>query len=188
MEKKGYIFLADGFEDIEALMVVDLMRRAGIDLKTVSITDSLEVETSHQVRLKTDCTLAETDFTDADLLILPGGMPGTKHLQECSALAEILRNQYEKGGRIAAICAAPTVLSGLGFLEDRRATSYPSVEGQLKVKEYRTDPVVVDGNITTSRGLGTAIDFALCLIAQLLGEEKAASIASSVVYTSYQPL
>lgn len=179
---KVYIFLADGFEDIEGLTVVDLMRRAGIEIVTVSIGDSCEVVTSHGVRMLTDVIFKETDFSDADMLVLPGGMPGTTHLGEYKLLTRLLTDFYNKGGKVAAICAAPSIFAKLGFLEGRRATSYPSVMEQLKGASLCEDKVVVDGNVTTSRGMGTAIDFGLCLIAQLLGEEKAREIAASIVY------
>ena len=173
MNKKVYIFLADGFEDIEGLTVVDLMRRADIDIKTVSIKKSKEITTSHGITMLTDLTFAETDFTDADMLVLPGGMPGTKYLNEYQPLRDLLADFYKKGGKVAAICAAPTVLASLGFLEKRKATA---------CAERSLESVVVDGNVTTSRGLGTAVDFALSLIGQLLGEKKADEIAESVVY------
>ena len=177
-----YIFLADGFEDIEGLTVVDLMRRAGINIVTVSIKEGREVTTAHGISLKTDTVFGETDFSDADMLVLPGGMPGTLHLGECAPLAELLTEFYQKGGKIAAICAAPSVFARLGFLEGRRATAYPSFLDKLSGAKTCEDSVVVDGNVTTSRGMGTAIDFGLCLIAQLEGEEKAAEIADSIVY------
>lgn len=183
MNKKVYIFLADGFEDIEGLTVVDLMRRADIDIKTVSIKDSNEITTSHGISMQTDLVFKETDFADADMLVLPGGMPGTKYLGECQPLRALLTDFYNKGGKVAAICAAPTVLASLGFLEGRKATAYPSCMDGLKGAERSLEKVVVDGNVTTSRGLGTAVDFALSLIGQLLGEKKADEIAESVVYT-----
>lgn len=183
MSRKVYIFLADGFEDIEGLTVVDLMRRAGIDIQTVSISDSHEITTSHGITMKTDRIFSETDFSDADMLVLPGGMPGTKYLGEYQPLRELLTDFYGKGGKVAAICAAPTVLASLGFLEGRNATAYPSCMDGLAGAVPALENVVVDGNITTSRGLGTAVDFALSLIGQLLGEEKADEIAESVVYS-----
>lgn len=182
MNKKVYIFLADGFEDIEGLTVVDLMRRADIDIKTVSIKKSKEITTSHGITMLTDLTFAETDFTDADMLVLPGGMPGTKYLEEYKPLTELLTDFYQNGGKVAAICAAPGVFERLGFLKGRNATSYPSVMEQLKSARTSLEPVVVDGNVTTSRGLGTAIDFSLSLIGQLEGSAKAEEIAESVVY------
>lgn len=177
-----YIFLADGFEDIEGLTVVDLMRRAGIEAVTVSIKETREITTSHGIEMKTDRVFSETDFSDADMLVLPGGMPGTKYLGEYTPLTELLKFFYSKGGKVAAICAAPSVFADLGFLEGRKATSYPSFMGKLKGALLTEEPVAVDGNVTTSRGLGTAIDFALSLIGQLKGMEKAQEIAESIVY------
>ena len=182
MKKNVYIFLADGFEEIEGLTVVDLMRRAGICIQTVSIKDSKEIEGSHGIRLFTDLAFAETDFSNADMLVLPGGMPGTKYLKEYEPLRAILTDYHAKGGLIGAICAAPTVLSDLGLLQDKKATSFPSCEPQMNCAQYKEDAVVTDGNITTSRGLGTAIDFSLALIARLLGEETAEKTGASVVY------
>ena len=179
---KVYIFLADGFEDIEGLMVVDLLRRAGIEIATVSITEETQVTTSHGVILKTDAVFAESDFTDADMLVIPGGMPGTVHLRECAPLCDLLKKQYEQGKWVAAICAAPTVFSELGFLKGRKATSYPSRMDELDCAEKSLDPVVVDGNVITSRGLGTSADFALKIIEVLDSPEKAAKIAEAVVY------
>ena len=182
---KVYIFFADGFEDIEGLTVVDLMRRAGIDIQTVSIKETKEIRTSHGIDLLTDRTFGECDFSDADMLVIPGGMPGTKYLAGYKPLTDLLTDFNSKGKKIAAICAAPSVFSGLGFLKNRKATSYPSFMEIIAGDGAKTseDNVVVDGNITTSRGLGTAVDFALSLISQLENDEKAKEIAESVVYT-----
>lgn len=179
-----YIFFADGFEDIEGLAVVDLLRRAGIDIQTVSIKETREVTTSHGVELKTDLTFGETDFSDAELLVLPGGMPGTRYLGEYQPLVELLERFYKKKGRIAAICAAPSVFAKLGFLNGRKATSYPSFQTALEEAGavYTEEAAVVDGHVTTSRGFGTAIDFGLALITQLKGKEKAEEIRKSIVY------
>lgn len=179
---KVYIFLADGFEDIEGLTVVDLMRRAEIDVETVSIKETKEVTTSHGVILQTDLIFTDTDFSDADMLVLPGGMPGTKYLGAYEPLTKLLTEFYEKGGRVAAICAAPSVFADLGFLKGRKATSYPSFMDKLNGAVTTEEAVAVDGNVTTSRGLGTAIDFSLSLITQLSGKEKAEEIAESIVY------
>ena len=181
MSKKVYIFLADGFEDIEGLTVVDLMRRAGITITTVSIKNTKQITTAHSITI-TDQTFAETDFTDADMLVLPGGQPGTTNLGAFAPLTDLLKNFYNNGGRIAAICAAPTVFAQIGLLHGKKATAYPSCMDGLGDAVRLEDNVVVDGNITTSRGLGTAIDFSLSLISQLLGQEKADQIAESVVY------
>ena len=182
LSKKVYIFLADGFEDIEGLTVVDLLRRAQIDIKTVSIKDTKEAQTAHGISLLTDLLFDEVDFTDADMLVLPGGMPGTNYLRDHEGLAELLKKQYEAGKWVAAICAAPSVFGGLGFLKDRKATSYPGCLDGIPVGEYTEEPVAVDGNVVTSRGVGTAIAFALKLIEVLISKEKADEIAASIVY------
>ena len=179
---KVYIFFADGFEDIEGLTVVDLMRRAGIDIQTVSIKETKEIRTSHGIDLLTDRTFGECDFSDADMLVIPGGMPGTNYLRDHEGLAELLKKQYEAGKWVAAICAAPSVFGGLGFLKDRKATSYPGCLDGIPVGEYTEEPVAVDGNVVTSRGVGTAIAFALKLIEVLISKEKADEIAASIVY------
>ena len=177
------IFFADGFEEIEGLTVVDMFRRAGIPIQTVSISDSLTVTGSHDIKVQADCLLADFDFNTVEMLILPGGMPGTTNLSKCEPLCDALMQFSRQGRYLAAICAAPSVFAKLGFLQGRRATSYPSFMDKLDGAETTEDRVVVDGNVTTSRGLGTAIDFALSLIAQLCGNEKAEEIADSVVYS-----
>ena len=126
MSKKVYIFLADGFEDIEGLTVVDLMRRAGITITTVSIKNTKQITTAHSITMLTDQTFAETDFTDADMLVLPGGQPGTTNLGAFAPLTDLLKNFYNNGGRIAAICAAPTVFAQIGLLHGKKATAYPA--------------------------------------------------------------
>lgn len=179
---KVYIFFADGYEDIEGLTVVDLMRRAGIDIQTVSIKESREITTSHGIEMKTDLIFSETDFSDADMLVIPGGMPGTKYLGEYKPLCDLLTSFYNDGKKIAAICAAPTVFAKLGFLEGRTATAYPTCMDGLAGAIRSEEEVVIDGNVTTSRGLGTAIPFALSLIEQLISKEKSEEIAESVVF------
>ena len=149
LSKKVYIFLADGFEDIEGLTVVDLLRRAQIDIKTVSIKDTKEVQTAHGISLLTDLLFDEVDFTDADMLVLPGGMPGTKYLAGSKPLTDLLTDFYNKGKKIAAICAAPSVFSGLGFLKGRKATSYPSF----------MEVIAGDGAVTSERGCGRQCDY-----------------------------
>ena len=180
--KTVYLFLATGFEEIEALTIVDMLRRAEIDITTVSISRNLQVEGAHGITVTADCRWVELSTEDADWLILPGGMPGTKYLEEYKPLTELLTDFYQNGGKVAAICAAPGIFERLGFLKGRNATSYPSVMEQLKSARTSLEPVVVDGNVTTSRGLGTAIDFSLSLIGQLEGSAKAEEIAESVVY------
>ena len=180
--KKVYIFLADGFEDIEGLMVVDLMRRAEIDITTVSVMDTKEIHTSHGITMFADRLYGEDDYEQADMLVLPGGKKGTANLKAFEPLRALLKKVCSQGRKIAAICAAPTMFSDLGLLKDRKATCYPSLLDTLDCRERSEENVVVDGNITTSRGLGTSLDFALCMIGQLISPEKAEEIAFSVAY------
>lgn len=179
---KTAIFLANGFEEIEGLMVVDLLRRAGIEVDMVSISDSKEVTGSHNIVVMADTTIAQIDFDEYDLLVLPGGMPGTIRLGECKRLGDELIKACESGKKIAAICAAPTVFGKLGLLKDKKACCYPGMEDELFAAEATTLAVTVDGNITTSRGLGTALPFALSLIEQFQGKEAADNMACKVVY------
>ena len=176
-----YVFCADGFEEVEGLTAVDLLRRAGVSVTMVSIMGRTKITGARNISVNTDI-LIEDIKEEADMLVLPGGMPGTKYLEEYKPLTELLTDFYQKGGKVAAICAAPGVFERLGFLKGRNATSYPSVMEQLKSARTSLKPVVVDGNVTTSRGLGTAIDFSLSLIGQLEGSAKAEEIAESVVY------
>ena len=180
--KKVSIFLAEGFEEVEALTPADLLRRAGAEVTLVSIGDKKEVAGSHGIIITADRLFVDTDFADADLLILPGGMPGTLNLKACDPLLELLKEHNARGRKLAAICAAPTVLGHAGLLDGKHATCYPGCEEGLTGAICETTPVVTDGTITTSRGVGTAIPFALSLIAQLYGQEKADEIAKSIVY------
>ena len=175
-----YIFLANGFEEVEGLTAVDLLRRAGCDVKTVSIMDRRVVTGSHQIKVIADIMFDDIK-DEADLVVLPGGLPGTNYLRDHKGLAALLQARYEKGALIAAICAAPSVFEGLGFLKDRQATSYPGAIGEA-TGEYLTTPVVVSDHVITSRGVGTAIPFALKLIEILCGAEKANEIESSILY------
>ena len=179
---KVYVFLADGFEEIEGLTVVDLLRRAEIETITVSVMGREEVIGSHRIPVVADTLIGDVHPTVEDLLVLPGGMPGTLHLGNSEKLRELLLKAAEENGRIAAICAAPTVFGKLGLLNGRKAICYPGMEEGLTGAEVTAAPVVTDGNITTSRGLGTAIPFALRLIEELSGKETAERIAKSIVY------
>lgn len=176
-----YVFFADGFEEVEALITVDLLRRADEDVRMVSIMGRKTVTGSHHISVECDMVFEEIGRT-ADLLVLPGGLPGTNHLREHRELNHLLMEQYNDGGLVAAICAAPSVFAGLNFLKGRKATSYPGCVDPSQCGEYVEEPVAVDGNVITSRGVGTAIPFALALIEVLEGKEKADQIAASIVY------
>lgn len=176
------IFLADGFEEIEGLTVVDLLRRAGISADMVSITGKRMIHGAHGIDIQADVLFEETDFGRTELLVLPGGMPGTLHLQEHQGLGKLLLEFHEKKKRIAAICAAPSVLGGLGLLRGKRACCYPSFEEKLTGAQVSYDAVCTDGHIVTGRGMGTAIPFALELIALLCGKEKSEEVGKSILF------
>ncbi|MDD3746191.1 MAG: DJ-1/PfpI family protein [Anaerostipes sp.] len=179
--KKAYIFFADGFEEVEGLTVVDILRRGQIDIKTVSITSSKNVISSHGIKLETDMVFDEVK-EEADMYILPGGMPGTKYLGDHEGLGNMLKNANEDGKYLAAICAAPTVFAKYGFTDGKNATSYPGMESEMTGANYSFDKVVVDGNIITSRGLGTAILFAGTLLELLKGTKIKEEVLESIVY------
>lgn len=176
------VFTADGFEEIEGLTVVDLLRRAGAEVLMVSVKEGLTVKGAHNIELKADALFDEVCYEDVDILVLPGGMPGTLNLRNHEKLCGLLKEFAAKDKKIAAICAAPMILGELGLLKGKKATCYPGFEDKLTEAELCTDREVRDGNITTSRGLGTAIPFALELISQLYGKEKAEEIKKSVIY------
>ncbi|MBQ9005478.1 MAG: DJ-1/PfpI family protein [Atopobiaceae bacterium] len=181
------VLVAEGLEEIEGLTVVDLLFRAGIPCDTVSITKELTVTSSHKVTIVCDRSIADDDFDFAaySLVVLPGGVPGTPNLAACKPLAAELRCRFDEGLPVAAICAAPTILAELGLLEGRHATCYPDRLPVLQEHGAIIDAgsVVVDGNLTTSQGMGTAIDFGLSLIAQIKGQEEAGRISRAIVYT-----
>ena len=179
---KVYVFLAEGFEEIEGLTVVDLLRRANIETEMVSVMEGKQIKGSHGIKVTADSMFADVDFSDADLLVLPGGMPGTLNLGKHEGLCELLKKQYAEEKMIAAICAAPSVFGQLGLLEGRVATCYPGFEEELIGAEVLTQGVVTDGQFITSKGLGTAIDFSLELVRLLVSEECAEQISKAIQY------
>ena len=179
---KVYVFLAPGFEEIEAGTPVDILRRAGISVSMVSIDDSEYVTGARGIAFKADAKFSEIDKNAADILVLPGGMPGTTNLYNSEPLMELVKEYNEAGKRIAAICAAPTIFGKLGILQGKKATCYPGMEDDLLGADVSYESVVTDGNITTSRGMGTAIDFALELLTLLANSDEAKSMAEKVVY------
>lgn len=178
----NYIFLANGFEEIEGLMVVDLLRRAGIEITMVSIGDAKEVMGGHGIPIIADTLFEDVIFENANMLILPGGMPGTTNLLEHKGVVKLLQKHNSENQMIAAICAAPSVLGMNGILEGKRATCYPGFEEKLKGAIYTNEKVVKDKNVITSKGLGTAIEFALSIIEYYKGNEFADQIKASVQY------
>ncbi|MGN0505817.1 MAG: DJ-1 family glyoxalase III [Lachnospiraceae bacterium] len=179
---KVYVFMADGTEEVEVLTVVDLLRRAGIQVTTVSVMEREEIMSSHKIGIRTDELFGVSDYADGDMVVLPGGMPGTTHLKEHEGLSRVLAD-YERNGRyLAAICAAPSVFGYYGMLDGKRAVCYPGFEEQLTGAVITDERVVRDGQFITSKGLGTAIDFSLELITLLAGKETAEKIAKGVQY------
>lgn len=179
---KVYVFLADGFEEIEALTVVDMLRRVKVETVTVSVGGKKQVCGSHKILVEADVLFEEADFSDGVMAVLPGGMPGTLNLQAHEGVKRVILSYAGQSKYIAAICAAPSVLGEYGILKGRRATCYPGFEDKLTGAEVRKDAVVVDGNVVTSRGMGTAIEFGAALASLLTSEETAAQLLSSIQY------
>lgn len=180
--KKAAILLAEGFEEVEALTPVDLLRRAGVETLIVSADDKRIVTGSHAISIQSDLLLKEFNVSDIDLLILPGGMPGTKNLDANESVRNAVLACDKRECFLAAICAAPSVFGHLGILKGRKATCYPGFEDQLEGAEFVTDSVVTDGHIITSRGLGTAIPFGLKLAELLVNTETAEKLAKGIIY------
>lgn len=177
-----YAFFAEGLEEIEGLAVVDVLRRAGIETEIVSITGNRQVTGSHNITIQADKCIQDVDIDRADVIFLPGGMPGTLNLAGCEELMKAVQHFYESGKRLAAICAAPSILGNLGILKGKKATCYPGFEDKLLGAEYCSDKVVTDGTITTAKGMGAAIELGLELIRILQGEEAAEKMKNSIIF------
>ena len=180
--KKIAVFFAEGFEEIEALTVVDLCRRAGIDTQMVSVAGEQSVTGSHKIAVAMDGGFADVDFSLLDMIVLPGGMPGTKNLEAHEGLMEQVDTFYAAGKGVAAICAAPSILGHRGILKGRKACSYPSFEKELEGANVVYDSVAVSDHVITSRGMGCAIDFSLAIIEALCGKEAAEKMAETIIY------
>lgn len=179
---RSFLFLADGFEEIEALTVVDVMRRAGMDVKTVSINADKKVTGAHGIEVNADTLLDENDYNGVEWLIAPGGMPGATNLHECEKLTALLTAQNEKGRKIAAICAAPAVvLSPLGILDDKEATCYPGFEQMLDKAIVKNQAVVALDRVITANGPASATKFALAIVANSMGEAIAREVADGML-------
>ena len=177
-----YAFLADGFEETEAIAVIDVIRRSGISVTTVSIKDRLEVTGSHNIKVMADSKINDVDFDKADMLFLPGGVTGTNNLGGCEKLCSELKSFAQNGKRLAAICAAPSILGQLGLLEGKKATCYPGWEDKLPGAEYIPEKVITDGNISTGKGMGASIDLGLEIVSILESSEKSQEIGKSIQY------
>lgn len=184
--KRNYLFLADGFEELEAIAVIDLLRRAGMDVCVISAVEGrLEVKGAHDIVVTADASIEAVNLEEAEWLILPGGYGGTTNLASTAAVNNLLLAQSERGGRIAAICAAPTiVLAPLGLLKGRKATCYPGmeapcIEGGAEMVNSRA---VVDGNLITGNGPASAIEFAAAIIENTVGAEIARQVTEGLLY------
>ena len=179
---KTAICIADGVEEIEALTVVDLMRRAKLDIDMISVQNRGRAMGSHRIQFECDYCLKDIDLNSYDAIVLPGGLKGTENLMNNVKIIDTIQTFFEKGKLVAAICAAPTVLGYAGILKGRNATCYPGMEDGLTGATKKTDPVVRDGNIITSRGLGTALAFAGAIIEYLTDAPTAKRVLDGVVY------
>ncbi|MFV0390693.1 MAG: DJ-1 family glyoxalase III [Paludibacteraceae bacterium] len=179
--KNVFIFLADGFEEIEAIAPIDILRRAEIDVTTVSISADKTVEGAHGVKILADKIFSEVDCSTSDLLLLPGGGVGTQNLSQHTGLHALLQKQHEEGKLVAAICAAPSVLGKLGILEGKEAICYPGFEDKLTGATLSGNTVVKDGNIITGKGPGVAVPFALKIVEALKGKLIADEVAEALM-------
>ena len=174
------VLLADGFEEVEALTPVDLLRRAGLNVKTVGMNSKI-VAGSHKIPVICDVEPKEVDLKEVSMVIFPGGMPGSLNLDASPFTDKIIAAVNKNGGRIAAICAAPLILGRRGLLEGKRAICYPGFENELRGALIAREPVVTDGNITTAKGMGVALEFSKELVRLICGEEKARSLAEAIM-------
>jgi protein deglycase len=175
------VHLAEGFEEIEAVSIIDVLRRAEINVTVVSVTDKLEVTGSHGIKIITDKLFNVVNYELVDMIILPGGMPGASNLNNHLGLREQILNFYDNKKLLGAICAAPLVFGSLGILKDKKATCYPGFENQLHGAIVTMENVEVSENIITAKGAGVAIDFALKIVELLKGKEPANKLAQKMI-------
>ena len=181
MDKKIAVHLADGFEEIEAISIIDVLRRAGLRVVTVSVTGKLEVNGAHQIKVLADKLFESVDYSDVYMIVLPGGMPGASNLNAHEGLRQQIKTFVAEDKQLAAICAAPLVFGNLGILAGKQAVCYPGFESHLKGADILQVPVVESGNIITGRGPGVAIQFALKIVEKLVSAEKAEILAGQML-------
>ena len=181
MSKIG-IFFAEGFEEIEALSVVDLCRRARLEIEMISVTGNLVVTGSHKIAITMDQLIEDVDFDSMDMIVLPGGMPGTRNLEAHELLMEQVDRFYQSGKYIAAICAAPSIFGHKGILDGRKACCFTGFEEHLTGATVTMDDVTVDGHVITSRGMGTAIPFGLKIVETFADKETADKLGKGIIY------
>lgn len=184
--KHSYIFLADGFEEIEALATADILHRAGMNPVLVSVKSTHEVTGANSIKVVADKLIADVELTaETEWLIAPGGMPGASNLAACGKLTEMLRAQFERGGRIAAICAAPGVVLGpLGILDGRTATCYPGFESYAPAARFTGNRVEALDTLVTANGPASALMFAYAIVAITKGQAAAADLQSAMMFRS----
>ena len=181
--KEAFVFLADGFEEIEAVTTIDILRRGELIVHTVSISNERIVTGAHGIPVVADRIFSETDFDSGSVLVLPGGMPGADRLNDHDGLRDLLYYYYDSGKLLAAICAAPLVFGEMGLLEGRKATCYPGFEDRLRGAIVTGNPIEKDGTIITGKGPGFAAGFALALLFELQDPEKATQVAEDLSAT-----
>ncbi len=181
MKKRVLIILADGFEEIEAITPIDLMRRAGLDVLIAGLSKR-EIKGAHGITIACDTTVAEIHLQPFDAVVLPGGFPGTSNLLNSDMVLEIVRNNYRENSVTAAICAAPQILDKSGVLNNKPFTCYPSVQEQISHGTFTNEPVVISGNVITGRAAGSSIEFGLSIIASLLGQNSADEVKQKIVF------
>lgn len=181
--KESFLFLAEGFEEVEAITPIDVLRRAGMPIKTVSITSSLQVVGAHGIMVTADLLFNDVSFDECEWLVLPGGMPGATNLFEFEPLRELITKQYySKNGRIAAICASPAVILGqMGLLAGREATCYPGFEDKMKDAIRSEKRIVVDDKFVLGAGPALALKWSLAIVAKQFGVESADSVAAGML-------
>lgn len=177
-----YLFLADGFEEIEALTVVDVLRRAGIEISTVSINESLYVQGRSQIIVKADLPLKQVNKDKVDMVVLPGGMPGTTNLEKNESIQDILKYCIDNEKWVSAICAAPSIIGKKGYLKGQSAICYPGFEKYLEGADIASENVVLSGKYITSKGPGTALDFSYKIVEVLKGKDLAEKLKSDMQY------
>lgn len=180
--KTAYVFLADGFEEVEALATVDILRRSGVQVTTVSVHPTDVVTGAHGVSVVADSLFVGHAYAEADMLVLPGGMPGAANLDAHEGVCAALKAHAEAGKWLGAICAAPMVFGHLGLLAGKKATCYPGFESHLEGAEYTASPVEVDGNIITGKGPAAVFPFAYALAGALVGDEVVAQVKAGMLY------
>lgn len=178
---KAIVFLADGFEECEGLISVDILRRAGVETIMASAMEGLQIDSSRHIKVMADAMAADVDYDTVDLIVLPGGRLGTENLGANDLVVEKCK-EFAAKKRLAAICAAPSLLAALGLLDGKRATCHPDFEGQMTGAELTGESVVTDGNITTGQGLGASFDFSFELVRILVGEETVDQIKKAICY------